>query len=218
MARSELNDPLSKFRWTMSIDGFTRAGFVSATTPEYKMTSHSYKEGGAHLNPREIMDSIEYVPIVLTRGVTNDTSFNKWATGLFDLVQNSAGVLINPSENSAFPVPPSADRIYNSLSPGVRGFIQQTGLTGPSPVPSFAPTQNHRKDIKIKHVNRAGQTIAEYNLFGAWIIGYKPASDFNAMDDDGFSIETLTIAYDGFDVRYSGFAGAATSGGINSLF
>ena len=212
MARSELRDPLDKYRWIISIGDFTRAGFTSCNTPSFRATTHSYKEGGAHLSPRQILDSIDYQPVTFSRGVTTDTSFNKWATGHFDLVQNGQGANISTELESTL----------NDLgvpTTGVAGDIaQNAGLLGPTPVATNNPGLQYRREVKIKHVNRVGQTIVEYILHGAWPIEYKPASDFDSEDDQGFSIETITLAYDSFDVRYTGLAGALTSLGANSLF
>lgn len=210
MARSELRDPLDKFRWIVSIDDFSRAGFTACNVPEYRATTHNYREGGAHLSPRQILDTVDFSPVTLSRGVTNDTSFNKWATGHFDLVQNSQGVNIQTD----------LEQNLNEfgLDVDLGGALQTTGLVGPAPVPTNNPGQQYRRKVTIKHVNRVGQTVAEYILHGAWPIGYKPASDFDAEDDDGFSIETITLAYDSFEVRYAGLVGAAASLGANSLF
>ena len=38
------------------------------------------------------IDSIKYNPVTLTTGVTNDTSFNVWATGFIDLTTNNAAM------------------------------------------------------------------------------------------------------------------------------
>lgn len=205
MARSELRDPLDKYRWILSVDNFTRAGFTSCATPSFRITTHSYKEGGAHMSPRQIMDSIEFPTVTFTRGVTNDTSFNKWATGLFDLIQNNQGVNISTD----------LEETFGFEAPGI---VQNLGLVGPAPVSTNDPGKQYRRRVQIKHVNRVGQTVVEYVLHGAWPVEYKPASDFNAEDDDGFSIESITLAYDSFDVRYTGLAGAAGSLLGNSLF
>lgn len=208
MARSSLAEPLDKYRWKVIIDGFTRAGFVRCNTPSFRMSNHSYPEGGAHLNPRQIMNSIEYPPVTFERGVTPDTSFNKWATGLFDVIQDNDG-LDTGSEAGEF--------VENTFGADVGSFIQRAGLTGPTPIPAFNNKGEYRKTVTIKHTNRAGQTIVEYILYGAWVSTYKPASDFDSSDDEGFSIESITLSYDGFEVRYGGVAGAAASGLIQSI-
>jgi hypothetical protein len=201
MARSELVDPLDKFRWRLEIPNFSRAGFTACAVPKFNVTTHAYKEGGAHLHPRQILDSIENNPITLSRGVTSDASFNQWATGIFDLVENQAGLQTNT----------------NPPEPGFLGAVQGAinavqDAVGPRPANSFNPQGQYRKDISIKHVDKLGQTIVEYNVFGAWVIGYEPASDFDASDDEGFSIESITLAYDGFDVRYGTLSGLASVG------
>jgi phage tail-like protein len=92
MARSSLRDPLDKFRWAVQIAGFTKLGFETTTAPGYKLTTNKYAEGGSHLNPRSIIDGAEFKPVVLSVGVTTDTSFAKWASGPFYILQNNAAL------------------------------------------------------------------------------------------------------------------------------
>lgn len=80
MARPSSKDPLDKFRWSITIEGFTRLGFSSCDVPGYSITSKPYAEGGQHLFPKQIVDSISFKPVTLTRGVTADLSFHDWAT------------------------------------------------------------------------------------------------------------------------------------------
>lgn len=80
MARPSSKDPLDKFRWSVSIDGFTRLGFASCDVPGYSVTTKPYSEGGQHLFPKQVVDSISFKPVTLTRGVTADLSFHDWAT------------------------------------------------------------------------------------------------------------------------------------------
>lgn len=87
MARPSSKDPLDKFRWSVSIDGFTRLGFSSCETPSYAINTQSYPEGGAHLWPRKIIDSVELKPVTLMRGVTSDFNFHEWATQFMELVK-----------------------------------------------------------------------------------------------------------------------------------
>lgn len=83
MARTGAKDPLDKFRWAVSIDGFGKLGFTSCDVPSVSINTKSYPEGGAHLFPRKIVDSVEYSPVTLTRGVTTDKSFHLWALQIF---------------------------------------------------------------------------------------------------------------------------------------
>lgn len=209
MARSSLKDPLDKFRWTVSIEGFTRLGFHTTSVPSYTITTKKYKEGGAHLTPKQIPDSFDYKPVVLSRGLTNDTSFNKWATSYFDLVTNNAGLQKNDT----------------SL---IKKLVQGALNNGSKAVPSFTRVKdffniggnlnlNYRKTVKIEHINRTGQVDIVYILYGAYPIEYTPASDFGATSDDGVSIESITLAYEGFEVQYTGFAGTIAGAVTSNL-
>lgn len=193
MARSGVKDPLEKFRWTVSVPGFSRLGFTSCGVPKYNITTREYQEGGAHLTPKLIIDKMSTVPVTFSRGVTNDTSFNKWATACVDLVQNNA-----------------ATTSSESVSPlSFVGAVQAFQDNGANSVPSNTSYPfTYRKDIKLEHVNRAGQVEVIYMLYNCIITSYQPASDFDSSADDTVSIESITISYEGFDVKYTGIAGA----------
>lgn len=196
MARSALRDPLDKYRWSVSIDGFSKMGFHETSTPGYTLTTRKYKEGGAHLTPRKVIDSVDLKQVKLTRGATNDTSFNKWATGFMDVVTN------NSTFNDASNVPTSSP------------ITTAASLNGAAPIQSFAGTAGsagYRKDVKIEHVNRTGTVEVIYMLYNAFPVEYSPASDFGALSDDGVSIESITLEYESFEVLYSGLAGAAAN-------
>lgn len=104
MARPSSKDPLDKFRWAVTIDDFTRLGFSSCETPSIVVNTQSYPEGGSHLWPRKIVDSVEYRPVTLQRGVTSDFNFHKWATQFMELIQgvrdigNQTPFLVPPGE------------------------------------------------------------------------------------------------------------------------
>lgn len=192
MARSGVRDPLDKYRWTVDIPGFSKLGFLQCGVPKYTITAREYAEGGAHLNPKNIIDKVSYAPVTLTRGVTNDTSFAKWASSAWDLVQN----------NTAFQ---AAD--FTTPTTFV-GSIVSAADNGADVVPSETSYPfNYRRKVKIEHVNRAGQVEVIYVLYNAYPISYQPASDFDAMADDALSIETLVLGYEGFEVKYTGIAG-----------
>lgn len=203
MARSSLRDPLTKFNWSMSIPGFTRLAFSSCQMPGLEITTKSYEEGGQHWAPKSIPDKFEYKRVVLSRGVTNDTSFNKWASGVVDLYTKNIAV---KNDSPSLLVDPLA---------AVQGFADGV-IQGSAPSMSAVPSgidpktkgkQQYRKDIRIDHVNRAGQVEVSYFIYGAYPVNYQPGSDFDAMGDDTLSIESITLAYDSFEVKYSGVAG-----------
>lgn len=86
MARPSSKDPLDKFRWAVSIDGFSRLGFSSVEVPSMSIKTTSFAEGGNHMFPKQIVDSVEYKPVTLTRGVTSDRSFHEWAIGCINIL------------------------------------------------------------------------------------------------------------------------------------
>lgn len=196
MARVSTLDPLDKFRWLVDIPGFNRVGFTSTQVPSMVVNTNDYAEGGSHLNPKKIVDGVTYKPITLSRGVTTDPGFSKWAAGFMDLVTNNA-----VSKNTSFDSSNILDSVAN---------IAQAAL-GYNPIPfSSSIPFSYRKNIKIYHVNRLGQVQVVYNIYNAFPIEYVPASDFEA-GEEGISIEKLTLGYEGFDVSYSPVLGSAGS-------
>lgn len=193
MARSSLRDVLDKFRWNVKIDGFTKLGFVSCSTPGHKLTTTKYAEGGSHLNPKVIVDGNEFKPVILTVGVTTDTSFVKWATGPFDLIQNNAALNQSPL-------------VLPNTSPAINDALAQTqlGFSGPTVIKSASSYPfKYRRNVVLEHINRLGVVEITYTLYEAFVTDYEPASDFNAEEDDKVSISSITLAYEGYDVRYS---------------
>ncbi len=91
MARPSSKDALDKFRWMVEIEGFTRMGFSSCEVPSVSINTQKYAEGGNHLFPKQIVDSFEYKPIALQRGVTSDLNFHKWIKNYFEYVHGSSG-------------------------------------------------------------------------------------------------------------------------------
>jgi phage tail-like protein len=202
MARSSARDPLDKYRWEVQIEGFSKVGFTQSGVPKYSITTREYAEGGAHLNPKSIIDKVSYAPITLSRGVTGDTSFAKWASGAWDLVQNNARF-----RKAALDDPKS----FTDIAEQVITTVMEALATDAIPSSTKYPF-SYRRTVTINHVNRTGQTIATYVLFNAYPIAYQPASDFDALADDGLSIETLTLAYEGFEARYNPLV--AAGGGL----
>jgi phage tail-like protein len=97
MARPSTKDPLDKFRFQVNVDGFTRLGFTAVETPTVTLTTKNYAEGGNHLFPKKIIETVSYSAVTLMRGVTSDRSFNEWATSYFRLISNIPDPLLNNS-------------------------------------------------------------------------------------------------------------------------
>lgn len=200
MARSSVKDPLDKFRFILSFEGLSRAGFVQCGTPSYNITPREYAEGGAHLHPRSIVDKMSYVPITLTRGVTIDTTFSKWASQVFDLYTDNETYSEGGGEFSI-------TNAVNALNAGVLSNGRVVGNPGHKVPSNIGIPFSYRKNIVIEHVDRTGQSNIFYTLYNCYPISYKPASDFDANADDGMSIESITLAYEGFSVTYTGASG-----------
>jgi phage tail-like protein len=157
MARPSEKDPLDKFRFTVKVEGFQRVGFTQCDTPSISYSTKSYAEGGAHFFPKKIIDSADYKPISLSRGVSTDLDFNNWARQVIELVRGKTQSQENPLD--------------------------------------------YRRDVVIEHRNRAGQIVKKYILYNAVPVEFKPASDFQSDGDDVLSMETLTLAYEGFEIQ-----------------
>ena len=172
MARSSKKDPLDKYRFTVLIDEFSKAGFASISAPSVALSTKKYSEAGAHLNPLLIVDGANFAPITMTRGVTENVDFYNWMKQPFDLVYSASS---------------DAPEVFADFNAG----LLFEGVTS---------SINYRRDIIIEHKNRAGQTVKKYILKNAIPTAFKAASDFDAMGDDSYSIESLTIEYEGFVV------------------
>lgn len=181
MARPSTSDPLDKFRWAVAIrlDGqetFQRLGFTSVETPQVDITTKSYAEGGSHLFPKQIIDSVSYRPITLRRGVTENTDFHNWAKQYIELVKGKRE--------------DGAQETFGDITDGILTTTQV----------DIAPT-SYRRDVSIGHLDREGNLVKIYRLYNCFPISYKPSSDFDSSADDELSIESITLAYESFEVE-----------------
>ena len=209
IARSSNQDPLDRFRFVVQIDDFTRSGFTTCSAPAYSIEKKEYKEGGRHLNPLVIVDGVSYKPVTLTRGVNTDTSFNKWATGFIDVVQNNTSIQKTGGFSDFLNNPAKAfdNALGGALDGGVKSVPSNTGNY---------TEYSYRRLVKIFQVDRAGQYVVAYFLYNAFPIEYVAASEFDASSSE-VSIETLVLGYEGFEVKYAGIAGTLGSLGAQSL-
>lgn len=198
MARSSALDPLDKFRFIVTIDGFTKSGFMQCSTPSYSITSKEYPEGGAHLHPKSVVDKMSYAPITLTRGTTKDNSFSKWASQVFDLITN------DKTYTEGKEGPALINAALSAIGAGSTDIAKGRKLKSHDSYPF-----SYRKNVVIEQVNRAGQTVVVYVLYNAYPVTYKPGSDLDATADDSISIESLSLAYEGFEIKYLGVSGLA---------
>lgn len=183
MARPASKDPLDRFRWAVEIDGFTRMGFTSCDVPSFQIQTKSYAEGGQHLAPKQLVDTISYKPVALTRGVTTNMDFDGWARQFTELVNGKTTIIESQVTH-----------------PG--GSIPELGLTLPSQTTSNLNDfpVDYRKTVRITHLNRKGDKVKTYILYNAFPIEYEPASEFSSDADDTLSMEKLVLAYESFEV------------------
>ena len=172
MARPSTKDPLDKFRWMVEIEGFSRSGFTACETPSVSINTQKYAEGGSHLFPKQIVDSVEYKPVTLQRGVTSDMNFHKWAKSYFEFIAGKRDVYVS----------------------------QLPGTVNPEPVAINGVPTEYRRDVIISHLDRQNRIVKQYILYNAFPIEYKPASDFASDGDDALSMERLVLAYESFEV------------------
>jgi len=152
-------------------------GFTSVETPQVDIQTKPYPEGGNHLFPKQIIESVTYKPITLRRGVTESTDFDGWAKQYIELIRGKR-------EDAA---------------------VERFGAPGdPAAFDVKISPSDYRRDISIGHLDREGNLIKIYRLYNAFPISYKPASDFDGSADDELSIESLTLAYESFEVESVG--------------
>lgn len=185
MARPSNVDVLDKFRWSVNIEGFQRLGFASCGVPSITYNTNSYPEGGAHLHPRQIIDSVEYSPVTLMRGVTNDQSFYNWTKQVIELHRGSTE---NATAQTTVNIPLEIG--------GVDGF--GTGANTVN-VPKNTPLE-YRRNVEINHLDRSGRIVKTYLLINAIPTEFVPSSEFVSDADDVLSMEKLVLKYEGFEV------------------
>lgn len=171
MARPSTNDPLDKFRFSVQINGFTRAGFTQVESPGISLSTTEYHEGGNHLNPRQLVDKASYKPVTLQRGVTDNADFLTWIMTVYNRISggaNTSALGSNPNDN-------------------INNRWQSTAPFG--------------KNVIINHLDRGGRIVKTYTLLNAFPVEFQPASDFASDGDDAFSIEKLVLKYEGIQVN-----------------
>lgn len=57
-----------------------KLAFNTFETPSYTIRTNEYAEGGDHLHPKQIVDSMSYGQVSLTRGSTSSLNIVEWAT------------------------------------------------------------------------------------------------------------------------------------------
>jgi phage tail-like protein len=72
-----------KFSFVIEIDGIARAAFKTCSDLRVNADTVAYREGG-RLNPHKSPGLVEFPPITLERGKTNDFDLYNWMKDTFD--------------------------------------------------------------------------------------------------------------------------------------
>ena len=84
MARSSKVDAIEKFRFTISFDGLSRAGFHDVSIPKQTTTKGEYREGNAPENVQLFAGLSKMEDVVMSRGLTTNQDFYSWVKLVFD--------------------------------------------------------------------------------------------------------------------------------------
>ena len=173
MARSSTNEPLEKFRfsisWSADAEGtvLVRAGFHDAQLPKRATNKGTYREG-------------------------TDRDINQLFPGLSSMedVVLSRGLLPNGSGAGA-------NEFYKWMS-AVHAPSDGNDTVATTVRPAGAASHAYRKDVTITQLDREGAPSRQWKLHNAWPTNFVPGSDLNAGEDGEKSLEQLTLAYEDF--------------------
>jgi len=84
MSRSSKIDAVESFRFLVSFDGLTRAGFYEVSSPKSSFSKNEYREGNAPENAQLFAGLMKTDDVTMSRGVTTNQDFYKWAAKVFD--------------------------------------------------------------------------------------------------------------------------------------
>jgi len=173
MARSSVQDPLDKFRFSVewssgsSDEGtiLVKAGFHDIQMPKRTTNVINYREGvDPDINSKSAgLSSFE--DIVMNRGITTDSSdeFYKWASA-----------------------------VHNPQQANIPGYGIEKEIN------PLATAEAYRKEITIKMYDRSGNVARAWVLLNSFPTGFIPGSDLNAAEDGEKSMEQLTLGYEDF--------------------
>lgn len=182
MARSASADALEKFRflvtWTNSGEdqstALARIGFHDAQMPKRATNVITYREG---VDPDINLKSPglnTFEDVVLGRGLLAFDTASVAGREFYEWI-------------SSVHSPTSGLKKRNDAS------LSRATAAGDG----FA-SNNFRKDVTIKMLDREGSVVRQWTLYQAWPTNFVPGSDLDAGEDGEKSIEQLTLAYEDF--------------------
>lgn len=79
-----ISAPLRSYKFQVSWDGLTRAGFQKCGSPEVKHEVIEYREGNMTDQPIKVKGQATYSDITLERGTSVDNDFGDWCNQVFN--------------------------------------------------------------------------------------------------------------------------------------
>jgi phage tail-like protein len=202
MARSNQDDPVEKFRFSISVISINlsvssaledlgalsgnntfarqsfaviaRAGFSEVTLPKANINEVPYRENIDNQRFSKGAGLVKYDPVVLRRGVTGSFDLYNW---------------------------------YREVNDDLALLATAQELTRDAKI---APTQSEtfRKEVIITVFDRAGNPIKQWILFNAFPVAYKGGNDLSAQAEEKL-VEEMTLTYESFLELEGGVSGFA---------
>lgn len=179
MARSASNDPLEKFRftisWTFSADPITgdestqlvHAGFHDVQMPKRTTTKGTYREGNDIDVPQLFPGLSSMEDVVMSRGLVPNATGTSTQVEMYKWMSSVHKPSVGHSSNDDIRPSDSAKNVF-------------------------------RKTVTITMLGRDGTAARRWKLYEAFPVHFTPGSDLNAAEDSDKSIEQLTLAYEDF--------------------
>lgn len=149
MARAAIQDPIKVFRFTVSVDGFIRAGFAELTGIDRTTEVVNYREGGDNTTVLKSAGLTTFPDITLRRGQilngNGENDFYQWATTVFNVATNGGAanyrktLEITQVSHTGFPV--RRWRIVEAFVVGYKPFSDLNGQTN----------ENSMEELRLAH-------------------------------------------------------------------
>lgn len=181
MARSSTEDPIDKFRFSVTVlvnngqfNGSittvntksnldNKIGFQEITLPRATVGEIAYRENNFSNNSSKIPGLVTFEPVVLRKGSSLNQAMYDWFIDVSDDAASLNVLVKNAAALNVYPV----------------------------------QIQKFRKDIIISSLDRQGNYIKHWVLFDSFPISYKGGNDLSATTDEKL-IEEIVLTYETF--------------------
>jgi phage tail-like protein len=86
--RTSQFDPFRKFKFRIKVDNQVVAGLTKCSALTISVESKEFRSGDMDSVKHKLPGMVSFEPITLEQGVTNDKTFEKWATAIANYVGN----------------------------------------------------------------------------------------------------------------------------------